>query len=226
MIKLKDKAGYQIEPFTMNHHIVYNYCSKLLQNDFIKSCLLDINLEEFVNVLKELLKQKNLLDELKRKNPIFSEEPDLNLKRFIKTFFKWKRNLTEISELEKNRNYLNELESFKEHLSNNMYELNKFSEKLLDHQQSLVRYHMSIHYFNLLRVNVSFFLQILINSNYGVDSKILLEKFQLHRKNRHEHHLNYLNSLNTLLILNISKIDSIVQKLSNINPQILYYCYS
>lgn len=117
----------------MNHHIVYNYCSKLLQNDFIKSCLLDINLEEFVNVLKELLKQKNLLDELKRKNPIFSEEPDLNLKRFIKTFFKWKRNLTEISELEKNRNYLNELESFKEHLSNNMYELNKFSEKLLDH---------------------------------------------------------------------------------------------
>lgn len=66
MIRNKEKAGYITDPFTVNTITIQNYCKQILTMDFIKTHLFSINLEEFVTVLDDLLRQESLIQELRR----------------------------------------------------------------------------------------------------------------------------------------------------------------
>jgi hypothetical protein len=98
--------------------------------DFIKTSLFSINIEEFVLVLQDLLRQQKLIEELRRQNPVYFEEQSVGIKSFVETYYKWKNVLVEISYLEKDRDYLKELEKFKLGIQVNIFEIGNFRDKL------------------------------------------------------------------------------------------------
>jgi ribosome maturation protein Sdo1 len=98
--------------------------------DFIKTSLFSINIEEFVLVLQDLLRQQKLIEELRRQNPVYFEEQSVEIKSFVETYYKWKNVLVEISYLEKDRDYLKELEKFKLGIQVNIFEIGNFRDKL------------------------------------------------------------------------------------------------
>ena len=59
-----------------------------------------------------------------------------------------------MADLEKLEQYKSELDHFKEQISYSLYELGRFSEKLIEHKRFIVRYHLAVSRLNKLKHKV------------------------------------------------------------------------
>lgn len=114
---------------------------------------MEANVTELMVFVRLLCQQDSVVKEIYDVNTLFDEQPyvDIDPKLFLKIYFDWKCNFNDMSELERLDQYKTELEYFKEQISYNLYELGKFSEKLIEHKRFIVRYHLAISRFNKLK---------------------------------------------------------------------------
>lgn len=112
-IKSRDKKRSKIEMSGVSHHIIHKYCLLLGKPDFISTCLAEINMEEFIEVITSLMKYKSSIDELRNMNPIFFSEPNFKLEELITMIKNWRDNLTEIANLRSKPEHADELAALK-----------------------------------------------------------------------------------------------------------------
>jgi hypothetical protein len=147
---------------TLPKQTVLKYLGMMEKPEFIKTALMEeVDLKEFFEVVRILLQQTHIVNQIRETKPYlpFFDKYVFTTNEFSKIYFSWKNNLIEIAEIEKNPQYLKELEQMKnfyffDQTSNSIFELGKFTKKLWEYQQKVIMYHSYVQNMNMFRKEI------------------------------------------------------------------------